>query len=327
MGFQTLPPPSIDPYADRDTQSVLMILDAIGRTKKMRRENIAKSKLMEIVTGGDQQQEDYSNMFQNLVPQKGSLDFMNPFTPSQQPSRIEENVLDYLAKTYFQDPLKRKKIESEIKSTDALTGLREVQKRFLSPKKPTASAGKKRLSVLRKNFDTAGPEEVEQILKEAEDMENVTKTASAFFGDKAGSPAAFFKAQVKLFKSDRINVGKFDNANGKAVYEKTLRALLENALENGVLPSTVIHEFNDWWDKKAKEVQAVTGRIEYVPRAEFSPETEESIPARKPTSDKVRAAVVGGDTSTVVMVSPEGKSFTVPIDKKQKFLDNGFTEQ
>ena len=144
MGFQILPPPATEPYAGADTAGVLMILEAIGQAKKLRRQNIAQNKLMQIVTGPRDQ--DYSTMFENLVPQKGGLDFLNPFTPSQQPSQIEENVLDYLAKTYFQDPLERKRIEASIKTEGARHAYYEARKRALEiPKKSEVQKETERL--------------------------------------------------------------------------------------------------------------------------------------------------------------------------------------
>lgn len=174
------------------------------------------------------------------------------------------SILPQLQAGQIQSPLQRAQTEA----TRALVTQREAP----TIKKPTAAANKKRLGALKKQFRIAtDPAEVESILRETEDLENVTKTAREVFDD------ATYAEQVKKFKNLRVKIGTLDKANGKEVYAQSMRALLELALENEVLPSTVIHEFNAWWDKQV--AKSTLGFKEFVDRKEFSPQAQPESPA------------------------------------------------
>lgn len=193
------------------------------------------------------------------------------------------SVLPQLQAGQVQTPLQR----AQTKATEALGEARSQPK---APKKPTAAENKKVLSNLVKEFPNAPPERSIEILKEAESLENVTESASAskVFTDD------LYEKQVKVFKGKRVKVGKLDKANGEDVYKATLDKLLQTSLEQGVLPSTVVAEFNKWWDKQA--AKTTLGFREFVPRTEFEGAEDIEAALPKPVTKSTPQDIRPGET-------------------------------
>lgn len=120
-------------------QALAGLMQIITQGKQLARQEMVRSKLMELLSGEDDEKTLTGFMAKPLdvTPKKGLggvLDIFNPFTPAARGTGpIEEMVMSGMMKNLFTDPLEKQYLQSRITATEALTKQREEELKFAEP--------------------------------------------------------------------------------------------------------------------------------------------------------------------------------------------------